>query len=83
VVKYKTHNMGNVSALAYNLTQLVSGLELVQRLGANISTVASIGVDTPRIANTINNPVTDNTTPQTPTKHTNAAVGTVQSSAVP
>lgn len=34
MVKYKTHNMGDISALAYNLTQLVSGLELIQRQGS-------------------------------------------------
>lgn len=31
VVKFKGHNMNNVSHFAYNVTQLVAGLELIQR----------------------------------------------------
>eukprot|EP01040_Poterioochromonas_malhamensis_P026775 gene26775-33746_t len=31
VLKFKGHNLNNVSAYAYNLTQLVAGLELIQR----------------------------------------------------
>jgi hypothetical protein len=40
VMKFKTHNMGSISALAYNLTQLVSGMEIIQRQGAIHSATA-------------------------------------------
>ena len=33
VIKFKCHGMGSVSPLAYNLTQIVTGLEIIQRYG--------------------------------------------------
>lgn len=37
IIKYKGHNLGSVSPLAYNLTQLVAGLEIIQRHAVNNS----------------------------------------------
>ena len=36
VFKFKCHSMGSISPLAYNLTQIVAGLEILQRYGCNI-----------------------------------------------
>lgn len=35
VFKFKCHSMGSISPLAYNLTQIVAGLEILQRYGCN------------------------------------------------
>jgi len=36
IIKFKCHCMGSVSALAYNLTHIVTGLEIIQRFGCAV-----------------------------------------------
>jgi hypothetical protein len=36
MIKYKCHSMGSVSPLAYNLTHIVTGLEMLQRYGCHL-----------------------------------------------